>query len=275
MKYKKSIIGGIGSIVLMSSSILLSAPLFAAADSAGKLNDSDRTKHEATGIISGAVIGGVLGGPVGAILTAAFGGWVSDKTIAKKENAFLSEELIQQKQELLALQADYHALEARYQVAEHESQTMRYRNTSVDAQSLSIKEQDAFTECCNDTEISLHFKTNSTAIEPLYDEKLSEFVSLVNSMPSAVIGITGHADRRGDSTINLALSQRRIQALETYLKTLGMKNRSIQTNAFGENRPLSQSDSLEDNFFDRRVVIKIVSSGKSLLTRNREQAANR
>ena len=275
MKCIKPIIGGIGSIVLMSSSILFSAPLVAAVDSTGKSNDSERTKHEATGIISGAIIGGVLGGPAGAILTAAFGGWVGDKTIAKKENAYLSEELLKQKQELITLQAEYRALEARYQVAEHESQSMRYRNTSVDAQSLSIKEQNAFTECCNDTEISLHFKTNSTVIEPLYDEKLREFVSLVNSMPSAVIAITGHADRRGDATRNLALSQRRIQALETYLKTLGIKNRSIQTNAFGENRPLSQSDSLEDNFFDRRVVIKIVSSGKSLLTRNREQAANR
>lgn len=275
MKQDRSNIGVIGSIVVMSSSILLSTPLFAAADTPTSLSENERTKHEVTGIISGAVIGGIVGGPAGAILTAAFGGWVSDKTIAKKENAFLTDELTRQKNELIAMQADYRALEARYQVAERESQAPHYRNSGSNTQSLSGSELDTFVDCCNDTEIALHFKTNSTTIEPLYEEKLIEFVSLVNSIPAAVIGITGHADRRGDSAANLALSQRRVQAVERHLKSLGIMDRSMQTNAFGENRPLSQSDSLEDNFFDRRVVIKITKSGKKLLTRNSEQATNR
>jgi len=275
MKHNRSSIGVIGSIVVMSSSILLSTPLLAAVDPTTSLSENERTKHEVTGIISGAVIGGIVGGPAGAILTAAFGGWVSDKTIAKKENALLADELSRQKQELIALQADYRALEARYQIAERESQTMRYRNASINSQSLSNSDQETFTNCCNDTEIALHFKTNSTSIEPLYEEKLIEFVSLVNSIPDAVIGITGHADRRGDSAANLALSQRRVQAVERHLKSLGLMDRSMQTSALGENRPLSKKDSLEDNFFDRRVVIKITKSGKELLTQNSEQATNR
>ncbi len=275
MKQDRSSIGVIGSIVVMSSSILLSTPLLAAVDTTTSISDNERTKHEVTGIISGAVIGGIVGGPAGAILTAAFGGWVSDKTIAKKENTLLVDELTRQQQELIALQADYRALEARYQIAERESQTMRYRNASTNSQSLSNSEQKTFADCCNDTEIALHFKTNSTSIEPLYEEKLIEFVSLVNSIPDAVIGITGHADRRGESAANLALSQRRVQAVERHLKSLGLMDRSMQTSALGENRPLSKSDSLEDNFFDRRVVIKITKSGKELLTQNSEQATNR
>ena len=266
MKHSRYILKLIAGVAFITISTLSQA----AEQPALSLSEEQRIKHESTGVIGGALIGGLLGGPIGAVATAAFGGWVSDKTIAKKENELLNTALNRQQQDLIALQAQYRALEARYQVASRESQAARLRNASFSGQDRSINNNPSVTACCNDAELSLHFKTGSISIEPLYEEKLTQFIAFVNTLPEAVIGITGHADRRGDSAANLGLSQQRVQAVEKKLKSLGLSSRALQTNAFGESRPASRIDSLEDNFFDRRVVLKIVSAGNGLLTRNND-----
>jgi sortase system peptidoglycan-associated protein len=266
MKHSRSILTLIGSVALITTSTLSQA----AEQPALNVSDEERMQHEATGVIGGAVIGGLLGGPIGAIATAAFGGWISDKTTTTKENGLLNTALQQQQQEMIALQADYRALEARFQVAARATEAARLRNASFEAQAQTTESNNSMTTCCNDSELSLHFKTNSTTIEPLYEEKLIEFVALSNALPDAAIGITGHADRRGDSAANLGLSQQRVQALEKKLQKLGLSNKALQTSAFGESRPLSANDTLEDNFFDRRVVLKIISASKGLLTRNND-----
>jgi len=229
------------------------------------LSGGERTKREATGVVSGAVIGGLVGGPIGAIATAGFGAWVGNLTVAKKESQLMAQALGEQEQEFIALQAEYRALEARYQVAVRDIQAARVRNASFESQDQRTNRNQA--ACCSDSEVSLHFKSGSTTIETLYDQKLADIAALVKDLPDTVIEITGHADRRGDSAANLALSQRRIQAVENRLRELGVRNRAIQTSAFGETRPVTETDTLENNFFDRRVVVKVVSAGNGMLTR--------
>lgn len=252
----RTLLPALCSLTLLSAT----APVFA-DDSQELVSDKEKLRHETTGVLGGAVIGGLVGGPFGAVLTAGFGAWVSDLTIAKKENSLMAASMADQREELLALQAEYRALEARYQVASRDVQAARIRNASFEAQA---REQSA---CCGDSELSLHFKTGSADIEPLYDSKLNEFAALVKKLPEAVIEITGHADRRGEVASNLALSQRRIQAVEKRLRNLGVRSRGIQTSAFGESRPVSTTDNFENNFFDRRVVVKVVSPGNGMLTR--------
>jgi outer membrane protein OmpA-like peptidoglycan-associated protein len=116
----------------------------------------------------------------------------------------------------------------------------------------------------------MHFKTNSTNIEPFYNDKLLEFTAIARKYPDALIEITGHADRRGDSEVNLALSQRRIQTVEQRLRNMGVTAASLQTNAYGESRPVSDIDSLENNFFDRRVTVKMLTVGNGLLSRTND-----
>jgi sortase system peptidoglycan-associated protein len=249
--------------------MLFISPLLLAANSENtKVSDQDKMRHESTGVIGGAVIGGLVGGPIGAVVTAAFGSWVSDKTLAKKENQFLTTELDRQQKELIAMQADYRALQARYQVAQRQEQTTRLRNASIPQSAKPV--QPEYIQCCSDTELSLHFKTNSTGIEPFYNDKLLEFTSIAKKYPDAVIEITGHADRRGDSEANLALSRGRIQTIEQRLRSNGLTAASLQTNAYGESKPASAIDSLENNFFDRRVIVKLLTVGNGLLSRSND-----
>lgn len=264
MKHTRPTLSILGSALLLSTT----ACVYAANDPAVSISEKERLKHETAGVVGGAVIGGVLGGPVGAVLSAGFGAWVSDLTVSKKENALLAAALDGERRELLATQAEYRALQARHELALRETESSRLRNASVSQGLLSAKPDTV--ECCQDTELSLHFKTGSTTIESLYQGKLAEFAALLQKMPDAVIEITGHADRRGETAANLALSQRRIQAVEERLRTLGVKNRALQTSAFGESRPATDADTLENNFFDRRVIVKVLSPSNGLLTRSED-----
>jgi len=238
-------------------------PLIAAENHEYAVNETDRLRHESTGVIGGAVIGGALGGPVGAVISAGLGAWVSDLTLSKKENEQLESSLERERRQLTALQAEYRSLQARYQVANRESRSIRSRKTSLNTTAgISNKARD----CCNDTEIHLHFMTGSASVMPLYEDRLKAFAHMVKEWPNAVIEITGYADRRGNPDANLALSQQRVQAVEKRLRSHGATNISMQTSAFGESRPSTPGDSLEHNFYDRRVILKVLDTGKLNLT---------
>lgn len=52
------------------------------------------------------------------------------------------------------------------------------------------------------------------------------------------VQLAGHADKSGKDAYNVALSQRRADAVKAYLATKGVPDGSIATEAFGESRPL-------------------------------------
>ena len=52
--------------------------------------------------------------------------------------------------------------------------------------------------------------------------------------------LEGHCDERGTPEYNLALGQRRADAVMAYLKDLGVETGSIQTVSYGEERPFDQ-----------------------------------
>lgn len=246
----------IAGVILMASSLTATGT----ENPVPTVTEKDRQQYEGSGVVGGVLVGALVGGPFGAIASATLGGWVGNQALKGKENTLLSQALKNQQDELLALQAEYRALEARYQVAARDSETARLQQASFAA-------QPQVAACCSDSELNLHFKTNSSSLEALYDTRLEDFAALVRTLPDVVISITGHADRRGDSAANLALSQRRVDTVKNRLRTLGVKNAFLQSSAFGESMPQSSQDSLENNFFDRRVVVKVINAGNSYLTR--------
>lgn len=254
----------------LACALLLGASSAASAadPAATTVSDRDRLKHETTGISSGAVIGGLAAGPFGVIAGAALGAWVSDKTVAAEERDMMAAALAEEHQAMLALQAEYRALEAQHQLALREAEQAKKQNASLAAEARAP--QPRVFACCNDSELDLHFKTNSAAIEAHYGDKLAALAKLARELPNAVVEITGHADRRGDADANLALSRQRVKAVAAKLRTLGVEPATLRTNAYGENRPLTDTDSLENNFFDRRVVVRVTYTGSSLISRTND-----
>jgi outer membrane protein OmpA-like peptidoglycan-associated protein len=69
--------------------------------------------------------------------------------------------------------------------------------------------------------------------------------------------LAGFADRRGDDQFNQALSEKRVRRVKRFLVNSGVNSTQVIGTAFGETQPLNPAESLESNFFDRRVVVEL------------------
>jgi peptidoglycan-associated lipoprotein len=59
------------------------------------------------------------------------------------------------------------------------------------------------------------------------------------SNPTLVIKVEGHADERGGSEYNLALGQRRAEAVRRALALLGVADARVEATSWGEERPMA------------------------------------
>ena len=85
--------------------------------------------------------------------------------------------------------------------------------------------------------------------------KASAIAVHMQANPSVKIGIDGYADPRGTNRYNLALSQRRVEAVKGALVAAGVPAGKIQTGFFGEAR-LKCDESTEACWQrDRRVEV--------------------
>jgi outer membrane protein OmpA-like peptidoglycan-associated protein/opacity protein-like surface antigen len=78
----------------------------------------------------------------------------------------------------------------------------------------------------------------------------SDFLIYLQVKPDARLTLKGHADPRGTQEYNQALSERRVDRVKGFLASLGVPAESIQTEAFGEQKNLTDrqvKDAVEKN----------------------------
>lgn len=69
------------------------------------------------------------------------------------------------------------------------------------------------------------------------------------------IKIVGHTDTRGESELNIRLSQRRAEAASSFLGILGIDSSRIESTAVGAQSPLDTTQSWDSNRKNRRVEL--------------------
>jgi peptidoglycan-associated lipoprotein len=69
-------------------------------------------------------------------------------------------------------------------------------------------------------------------------DKLSRNAGLLKSQAQVSVTIEGHADSRGTSEYNLALGERRANAVRDYLTSLGIAATRLRTISYGKERPV-------------------------------------
>jgi peptidoglycan-associated lipoprotein len=74
------------------------------------------------------------------------------------------------------------------------------------------------------------------------------------------ITIEGHCDERGTREYNLALGERRAQAVKNVLVALGVPSARIQTISYGKERPIVVGSD-ENGYAQNRVGITMVNGG--------------
>jgi len=83
------------------------------------------------------------------------------------------------------------------------------------------------------------FDTDSYELKPEGKTKLSENAAWLQKYPTVKILVEGHCDERNTREYNLALGERRANAVRDYLVFLGVSANRIGTISYGEERPFA------------------------------------
>jgi peptidoglycan-associated lipoprotein len=84
---------------------------------------------------------------------------------------------------------------------------------------------------------SVYFDYDDFSIKPEYVGVLEQHGKYLMSKPNLAIHIEGNADERGSAEYNLALGQRRAEAVTQSLKLMGVKESRIEAVSLGKEKP--------------------------------------
>jgi peptidoglycan-associated lipoprotein len=81
------------------------------------------------------------------------------------------------------------------------------------------------------------FDYDSVVLSPEATGVLDQQAAWLQQYPDVIVTIEGHADERGTREYNLALGDRRANAVKNYLLALGVTPARLLTISYGEERP--------------------------------------
>jgi outer membrane protein OmpA-like peptidoglycan-associated protein len=104
----------------------------------------------------------------------------------------------------------------------------------------------------------LTFATNSANVNANFGPVLDKIAGTLTEYNQTIIEVAGHTDSTGTSEYNQALSERRAQAVASYLSGKGVPSTRMITVGGGENHPVASDETAEGREQNRRVEITIV-----------------
>jgi peptidoglycan-associated lipoprotein len=88
--------------------------------------------------------------------------------------------------------------------------------------------------------------------------QLQKYATWLKTYPQYRFVVEGHCDERGTREYNLALGQRRAEAVKNYLLALGIDANRMQTVSYGKERPAALDHDEDAWAPNRRVVIVLL-----------------
>jgi len=83
----------------------------------------------------------------------------------------------------------------------------------------------------------IYFDYDSFVIRPEYQALIAENAKVIMSQPNRKVAIEGHTDETGGREYNLALGQKRAEAVVGALSVLGVPNSQLEAVSFGKEKP--------------------------------------
>ncbi len=110
----------------------------------------------------------------------------------------------------------------------------------------------------------IHFDLDKSNIRPGDAATLDQKVAILQANPELRIRIGGHCDERGSDEYNLALGNRRAQSAKQYLVSHGIDAGRIETQSWGEEKPLVDGHDESAWSQNRRDEFEPISGGDNL-----------
>lgn len=101
----------------------------------------------------------------------------------------------------------------------------------------------------------INFATNSALITPESDKVLTEIVTLLKNQPDWKITVEGHTDNIGVKSANQLLSQKRAEAVVSWLSTHGVDRPRLAAAGYGDTKPVQENATEDGRSKNRRVEL--------------------
>ncbi|WP_035567047.1 OmpA family protein [Hymenobacter sp. IS2118] len=106
---------------------------------------------------------------------------------------------------------------------------------------------------------NVFFDPGKASMRPESTAELERVVKLLNESPKLKLQVCGHTDEAGSTEGNLSLSERRAQAVATYLIQHKIKPERVTYAGYGAAIPLTSNKSDIGHQYNRRTEFKVVS----------------
>jgi outer membrane protein OmpA-like peptidoglycan-associated protein len=212
------------------------AVLVSGCETAKKANNTQ--KGAAIGTASGAVIGGIIGNNVGnkknTVLGAVIGG-----VIGGVAGGIIGNKM--------------------------DRQAEKIKNEIPGAEVQRIGEGIVVT--FNDknpdgSKMGVYFDFDKSDITPNSKIALAKLVEIFKEYPETNLLIEGHTDDKGTDSYNLALSEKRAEAVGAYLRGAGISGSRMDIKWYGESQPKVDNSSDANRAENRRVEFGITANDK-------------
>ena len=117
-----------------------------------------------------------------------------------------------------------------------------------------LSEQELKEQALRETQ-TIYFAFDNATIAGDYEEMLAAHAAYLSKNVDMKVTIEGHADERGTPEYNIALGERRAQAVAKYLQALGVQADQISIVSYGEEKPLLLGQSEDVYAKNRRAVL--------------------
>ena len=109
-------------------------------------------------------------------------------------------------------------------------------------------------------EKSVYFGLDEYTVETKYQKMLSAHAGYLKANPKQKIIIQGNTDERGTAEYNLALGQRRSEAVRKSLNLMGVSDGQMEAVSFGKEKPIAEGNNEAAWAENRRADIVYITN---------------
>jgi outer membrane protein OmpA-like peptidoglycan-associated protein len=151
---------------------------------------------------------------------------------------------------IVSVKQEGFAFESQY-ISKKDSTNEKPKKVDIELKKLEVGAQYTIND--------IFFTTNSYEINDTIKTVLNEFSEYLKINPRLNVALQGHTDNVGNPTDNMALSQKRAQAVFDYLVSNTIDKSRITYKGLGETKPIANNATEEGRAKNRRTVFVVTS----------------
>lgn len=103
----------------------------------------------------------------------------------------------------------------------------------------------------------LRFASGSSTIDSTSMNEVKNIAEILKSFPNVNIKVGGYTDDQGDDAANLKLSSERAKAVKEALVVLGIDDKRLESEGYGEQHPVADNATEEGRAKNRRIAVSV------------------